>query len=91
MTSKRDNSAFSGVKNAKKVSMLTVYLMDQCNCYFFHISNISFSCELALIVSSSSIIAETNYFNEGKFTVSWRKAAKKVSMIIMYLRDQCKC
>jgi len=90
LTSKRENLAFSGVKNAKKVSMLTVDSRDQCNCYFFTYPILAF-CESSLIVSSSAIIAETNYFNEGKFTVFWRKAAKKVSMIIMYLRDQCNC
>jgi hypothetical protein len=83
MTSNRENLAFSGVKNAKKVSTLTIYSRDQCNCYFFTYPILAF-CGSALIVSSSAIIAETHYFNEGKFAVFWRKAAKKVSMIIMY-------
>ena len=47
--------------------------------------------ESALIVSLSSIIAEKANFKEEQFAYLWHKAAKKVSMFIVYLRDPCNC
>jgi hypothetical protein len=70
--------------------MLTVYSRDQCDCYFFITQTLSLS-EYALTVSPSSITTETDSFKEEKFTNFWSKAAKKVSMLVLFLRDQCNC
>jgi hypothetical protein len=74
-------------KSAKKVSMLTEYFGDRCSCRFFFISPTFVLHESAPTVSISSIIAETDNFEEEEFATLWHKAAKKVSMFIAYLGD----
>jgi hypothetical protein len=45
--------------------------------------------ESALTISVLSIITETDNFEAREFTILWHKAAKKVSMFIVCLGDQC--
>ena len=46
--------------------------------------------ESVLTISVSSIIAEPDNFKEGEFAIFWRKAAKKGSMLIVYLLSRAK-
>ena len=82
--------AISLCKTAKKVSMLIVYLRDQCDCHFFIFPTLAL-CKSAPTLSVSSIIAETDNFKEGEFAISLREAVKKVSMLIVYFRDRRDC
>jgi len=54
---------------------------------FFHISTLAF-CKSSLTISEPSIIARTDNFKEGEFTILVPRAAKKVSMLIVYLGGQ---
>ena len=71
-----------------KVSILIVYLRDQCDCHFFIFLTLILH-ESAPTISESSIIAETdNLKRGGEFAFPVHKAAKKASMLFVFLGGQ---